>query len=139
MGCPNWKNDLSNKSGIIMVAHAGCGTWTKHLPFVLDGTANMASTWTRCFVDHSDVVQEARFCCPDSQTWDSLPLSPLFSATTNADRVGDNQILLLSACCGRLTTILSVGHSFLLMCLLIILYMEIVTIDLELNWLFTVP
>ncbi|PON49339.1 Inositol monophosphatase [Parasponia andersonii] len=109
MGCPNWQNDLSNKSGTIMVAHVGCGTWTNHLPVVLDGTANVPSSWTKCFVDQCCVVHEARFCIQDSQSWDSLPLSPLFSATTNADSIGDNEFLLLPTCCGSLCKYLMVA------------------------------
>lgn len=111
MGCPNWQEDLSEKSsaemeagrealpgsGIIMIAHIGCGTWTKRL----NSKAKSSGTWTRCFVDGFDVVHKARFCIPDSQTWESLPLSSLFNATRNADDVGSSQILLLATCCGR--------------------------------------
>ena len=68
--------------------------------------------WTRCFVDGSDIIHKASFCIPDSQTWESLPLTSLFNATSNADNVGSNQILLLGACCGR-SQILSI-YVFLL-------------------------
>ncbi|KAE9591780.1 putative phosphoric monoester hydrolase [Lupinus albus] len=87
MGCPNWQEDLSEKSpadmkehtdslsgsGIVMIAHIGCGTWTK------------------------------------SQTWESLPLSSLYNATSDADNVGSNQILILTACCGSLCKYLMVA------------------------------
>lgn len=112
MGCPNWRYDISSESttevqknredlsvsGIIMVAHIGCGTWTKRLP-------NMLDSWTRCFVDDCCLVHKARFCIPESQTWESLPLSATFTATANADSIKDNQILLSSACCGRFNLI----------------------------------
>lgn len=131
MGCPNWQEDLANKptpdfqeyenilseSGIIMVAHRGCGTWVKRLSFEQQSTINVSSRWTRCSVDHYSLVHEARFCIPESQTWDSLPLSALFSSTTDADSVGDNQILLLPKCCGRYTVI-SIIHIFLFIFLL---------------------
>lgn len=107
MGCPNWRNELSKEtnikvqenresgSGIIMVAHIGCGTWTKRL-------SNLLDVWNRCFVDRCRLVHEAQFCIPESQTWESMPLSATFNSTTNADSIEDNQILLLPTCCGRL-------------------------------------
>ncbi|XP_061368808.1 putative PAP-specific phosphatase, mitochondrial isoform X2 [Gastrolobium bilobum] len=112
MGCPNWQEDLSKKSstemmegrdalsgsGTIMIAHMDCGTWTKRL----NSKPKLPSAWTRCSVDGSDIVHKAHFCIPDSQTWESLPLSSLFNATNNPDDVGNNQILLLSTCCGSL-------------------------------------
>lgn len=112
MGCPNWHNDFSHEfiseaqenkenlsgSGVIMVAHIGCGTWTKRLSYTLD-------SWTRCFVDGCRLFHEARFCISDSQTWESLPLSATVDATTNADSIEDNQILLLPTCCGRFNLI----------------------------------
>lgn len=111
MGCPNWQEDLYEKSptkikehtddlsesGTIMIAHIGCGAWKKRL----NSMPNLPDVWTRCFVDGSDLVHKARFCIPDSQTWESLPLSSLFDATSDADDVGNNQILLLETCCGR--------------------------------------
>ncbi|XP_059438859.1 putative PAP-specific phosphatase, mitochondrial [Corylus avellana] len=115
MGCPNWRNDFSNefisevpkkenlsRSGIIMVAHIGCGTWTKRLSYTLD-------CWTRCFVDGCRLVHVAHFCVPDSQTWESLPLSATVSATTNADSIEDNQVLLSPTCCGSLCKYLMVA------------------------------
>ncbi|KAK7327981.1 hypothetical protein VNO77_22075 [Canavalia gladiata] len=119
MGCPNWEDDLSKKpsneieegwdalygSGTVMIAHIGCGTWMKRL----SSAANSRDVWTRCSVDRSDIVHKARFCIPDSQTWESLPLSSLFNATGNADNVGNNQILLLEACCGSLCKYLMVA------------------------------
>ncbi|KAF3451577.1 hypothetical protein FNV43_RR07672 [Rhamnella rubrinervis] len=123
MGCPNWQEDLANRptpdvqefenilseSGIVMVAHRGCGTWAKRLSFEQQTTISVPSRWTRCSVDYYSLVHEARFCIPESQTWDSLPLSALFSATTDADSVGDNQILLLPKCCGSLCKYLMVA------------------------------
>ena len=111
MGCPNWQEDLLKKSpaeieegadtlsgsGTIMIAHMGCGTWTKRL----NSTPKLPDVWTRCFVDGSNLVHKAHFCIPDSQTWESLPLSSLFNATSNTDNVGNDRVLLLAACCGR--------------------------------------
>ncbi|XP_028093610.1 putative PAP-specific phosphatase, mitochondrial isoform X2 [Camellia sinensis] len=91
MGCPNWQEDNSSKStkealesahtlsesGIIMVSHIGCGTWTKQLS--------------------------------DGQTWDSLPLSTSFDATTDAESINDKLVLLLPACCGSLCKYLMVA------------------------------
>ncbi|XP_054778542.1 putative PAP-specific phosphatase, mitochondrial isoform X2 [Prosopis cineraria] len=119
MGCPNWQEDLSEKptadfeelldvpseAGVIMIAHIGCGTWAKRFSNVLN------STWTRCFVDSSGLVQKARFCIPDSQTWESLPLSTTFNATSDCESVGDNKILLLQTCCGSLCKYLMVAFS----------------------------
>ncbi|XP_015943535.1 putative PAP-specific phosphatase, mitochondrial [Arachis duranensis] len=119
MGCPNWQEDFSKKSpteleevadmlspsGTIMIAHIGCGTWTKRL----NSMPKLPSVWTRCFVDGSNLVQKAHFCIPDSQTWESLPLSSSFNATNNVDDVGDNQVLLLAACCGSLCKYLMVA------------------------------
>lgn len=115
MGCPNWQYDSSNESttevqenrknlagsGIIMIAHIGCGVWTKRLSDMLYATTKMINGWTRCFVDGCCLIHEARFCAPDSQSSDSFPLSTTFSATTIADSAGNNQILLLPTCCGR--------------------------------------
>ncbi|XP_060674979.1 putative PAP-specific phosphatase, mitochondrial isoform X2 [Ziziphus jujuba] len=123
MGCPNWKEDLRNKSisevqgyknilsesGIVMVAHLGCGTWARRLIFERQDTINVPHSWTRCCVDHYSLVHEARFCIPESQTWDSLPISALFNATTDANSIGDNQILLLPQCCGSLCKYLMVA------------------------------
>jgi 3'(2'), 5'-bisphosphate nucleotidase len=111
MGCPNWQEDLSEKSsaeteegrealpgsGIVMIAHKGYGTWTKRL----NSKPRSSGVWTRCFVDSFDMVHKARFCIPDSQTWESLPLSSTFNATSNANDVGSNEILILASCCGR--------------------------------------
>lgn len=114
MGCPNWHRDLSeesnsedlerggvwSRSGAIMIAHAGSGTWTRRLSDI-QSPSKMFHNWTRCFVDEYSLVREARFCIPDSQTWESLPPSTSLQATTNADQVGNGQILLLRTCCGR--------------------------------------
>ncbi|KAJ0017817.1 hypothetical protein Pint_10759 [Pistacia integerrima] len=123
MGCPNWKEDKSYKStaevqgskniplgsGVIMVAHVGCGTWTKRLPDMLGTSAKTSDCWTRSFVDRCQLVHEACFCIPESQTWDSLPLSALFNATTDAKSIGDKEILLLPKCCGSLCKYLMVA------------------------------
>ncbi|CAH2041869.1 unnamed protein product [Thlaspi arvense] len=123
MGCPNWHEDMPGKSttaalesinvfpgsGIIMVSHIGCGTWTKQLFDVLSSTRKSLSSWTRCSVDGCCLVHEARFCIPDSQTWESLPLSTSFDATTNPESINDKQILLLPTCCGSLCKYLTVA------------------------------
>ncbi|KAK8469046.1 hypothetical protein PHAVU_006G192800 [Phaseolus vulgaris] len=119
MGCPTWKEDLSEKSsaengegwdslhgsGTVMIAQKGCGTWMKSL----NSQLKSPDVWTRCFVDGSDKIHKARFCISDSEKWEALPLFPLFNATSNADDVGSNQILLLRACCGSLSKYLMVA------------------------------
>ncbi|XP_039008845.1 putative PAP-specific phosphatase, mitochondrial isoform X1 [Hibiscus syriacus] len=123
MGCPNWVVDTSFQSttdaqgyknsslqlGIIMVAHVGCGTWTKRLKSMLDCSTKISSDWTRCFVDGYSLVSNARFCIPESQTWESLPLSVLYKARIDDDNVGDKEIRLLSAYCGSLCKYLMVA------------------------------
>lgn len=111
MGCPNWCEDCSensivgiqenssSRSGIIMVSHVGCGTWTKRLSDIL--TTESSHTWTRCSVDSCQMVEGARFTIPESQSWKSLPLSVLFDAKRDSENIGKGKILLLSACCGR--------------------------------------
>ncbi|RZC92872.1 hypothetical protein C5167_004055 [Papaver somniferum] len=116
MGFPNWLGDSSTKSsnqdqtdksglpsgsGTIMAAHVGCGTWMKSLSDILGDMVGAQSSWSRCYVDKSCLVREARFCISESQTWESLPLSTLYSATTNSDSLGDKQVLLVPTCCGR--------------------------------------
>lgn len=115
MGCPNWVVDATYKStthaqsysnssaglGVIMVAHVGCGTWKKRLKNMLNSSTKISSDWTRCFVDGFCLVSNARFCIPESQTWESLPLSVLYKARIDDDNVGDKEICLLSAFCGR--------------------------------------
>ncbi|GAB4831089.1 hypothetical protein Ancab_005099 [Ancistrocladus abbreviatus] len=124
MGCPNWKENFCNKPtnttvvqenekswlepGIIMAAHVGFGTWVMRSSMPGGGTRT-PSKWTRCFVDQSYLIQNAQFCIPDSQTWDSLPLSPSFEATTDANSIGDKQVLLLQTCCGSLCKYLMVA------------------------------
>lgn len=123
MGCPNWQEEDSNKSatevkeyekapfapGIIMVAHVGCGAWSKGLLDIESSTTKMHMNWTRSFVDGCCLVQKGRFCISESQTWESLPLSPLFDSTTSVDSIGDNQVLLLPTCCGSLCKYLMVA------------------------------
>ncbi|KAE8719849.1 putative PAP-specific phosphatase [Hibiscus syriacus] len=115
MGCPNWVVDTSYRStnnvqgypnssglGIIMAAHVGCGTWTKRLRCMLD-SSKISSDWTRCFVDGCGLVQKAHFCTPESQPWESLPLSVFYKATiNNDDDIGDKGICLIPRCCGSL-------------------------------------
>ncbi|KAK6124012.1 hypothetical protein DH2020_042228 [Rehmannia glutinosa] len=123
MGCPNWRDGDSDvfdtevqrdestvsRSGIIMISHVGCGTWKTRSWNAQNGNTGMAHKWTRCLVDSFHNVCEARFCIPESQTWESLPLSTQFSATTNANSVGEKHILLLPACCGSLCKYLMVA------------------------------
>ncbi|TYG97273.1 hypothetical protein ES288_A10G026000v1 [Gossypium darwinii] len=124
MGCPNWVVDTFHRSitdiqgyknsspglGIIMVAHVGCGTWTKRLRHMFDSSFRPSSDWTRCFVDGCSLVHKANFCIPDSQAWESLPLSVFYDATTNDnDDIGDKEIRLLPFCCGSLCKYLMVA------------------------------
>ena len=116
MGCPNWQGDLSSTKpqedkneppgpGIIMVSHIGCGTWIKRLSNILDITPNMPDYWNRSVVNQCCLVHEARFCIPESQTWESLLPSDV---KTSADgiSIAEKEFLLLPTCCGR-----SVGFS----------------------------
>lgn len=119
MGCPNWQEADSSKptiqileyqnfnsgSGVIMVAHVGCGTWKTRFSDMPSNKARMPDSWIRCFVDEYNVIKEARFCISDSQSWESLPLSSSFDATTDVQNVLDKEILLLPQCCGRSTSI----------------------------------
>lgn len=123
MGCPNWQTDLSNHPGaedqgdtnsvpgigITMVAHVGCGTWTRGLSHTLLGMAGAQIGWAKCYVDSCCVAHEARFCIPESITWESLPLSRHFSSTTVAEETGDKQVLILPTCCGSLCKYLMVA------------------------------
>lgn len=112
MGCPNWTNDrLDEKDGranglysrgILMVSHVGCGTWSRHLYGEIDQFNKAKDIWQRCFVDACSVVHMARYCIPDSQTWDMIPLSVLFNSTMDeSDPRNENKILLVPVFCGR--------------------------------------
>ncbi|WCJ26921.1 3'(2') 5'-bisphosphate nucleotidase [Euphorbia peplus] len=123
MGCPNWVDDISYKSssncqgneniiskfGVVMVAHAGCGTWTRGLLDILDRSAKAQDGWTKCIVDRCDSVPKARFCTTERQKWEGLPLSALFSGTYDPESVGNKEVLLLSMCCGSLSKYLMVA------------------------------
>ncbi|KAF3320943.1 putative PAP-specific phosphatase [Carex littledalei] len=99
MGCPNWQNNPLNinynnaQTGVIMVAHLGCGTWTKSISFDGGNSVNsLDNIWKRCFVDSCTALQKARFCIPESQTWDLIPLSNEFGYTTdNLDPTNDGK------------------------------------------------
>ncbi|CBI40861.3 hypothetical protein VitviT2T_014968 [Vitis vinifera] len=119
MGCPNWQEDLSSTEvqedenkpsgpGIIMVSHVGCGTWIKRFYNILDNSPNMPDCWNRSFVDQCCLVHEARFCIPESQTWESLPLSDV-KASADGISIADKEILLLPTCCGSLCKYLMVA------------------------------
>ncbi|KAL6579343.1 hypothetical protein OROMI_009559 [Orobanche minor] len=90
-----------SKFGVVMVAHVGCGTWTRGLLDILDRSAKAQEDWTKCIVDRCNSVPKARFCTTEKQRWEGLPLSALFDATYDPESVGDKEILLLSMCCGR--------------------------------------
>ncbi|OEL35414.1 putative PAP-specific phosphatase, mitochondrial [Dichanthelium oligosanthes] len=122
MGCPNWTNDAianekddsaaaCNGHGILMLSHIGCGTWSRSLSAEISGQFTTArDIWKRCFVDTCSVVHMARYCIPDSQTWDMIPLSVLFNSTTDeSDPRNENEILLLSVFCGSLCKYLTVA------------------------------
>ncbi|XP_010237093.1 putative PAP-specific phosphatase, mitochondrial isoform X2 [Brachypodium distachyon] len=121
MGCPNWtditianekeeSNAACRGSGILMVSHVGCGTWSRDLSAEIGQFTTSQDVWKRCFVDHCSVVHMARFCIPDSQTWNMIPLSLLFSSTTDeSDPKDENKILLQYACCGSLCKYLMVA------------------------------
>ncbi|CAL9144746.1 unnamed protein product [Musa hybrid cultivar] len=121
MGCPNWKVDILSsgihhrkpgdcETGIIMIAHEGCGTWTRRFFDGMDKFLSMQGGWQQCFVDSCNMVHEARFCIPDSQTWDLIPLSAFFSSTVDDTKDRDRgTILLLPTCCGSLCKYLMVA------------------------------
>ncbi|KAL6657802.1 hypothetical protein ACP70R_005582 [Stipagrostis hirtigluma subsp. patula] len=121
MGCPNWINDIvanerddstaaCDGRGILMVSHVGCGTWTRHLSAEIGQFATVQDIWKRCFVDTCSAVHMARYCIPDSQSWDMIPLSVLFSSTTDeSDTRDEKKILLLSVFCGSLCKYLTVA------------------------------
>lgn len=111
MGCPNWKekplsaedhNSDVSEFGIIMVSHVGCGTWTRTFLKHDSNLIRIEDVWERCFVDSYHLVHSARFCIPDSQTWEMIPLSALFSSTLDPYGIKDeHEILLIPKCCGR--------------------------------------
>ncbi|CAL5062201.1 unnamed protein product [Urochloa decumbens] len=121
MGCPNWTNDTianekdgssaaCNGRGILMVSHLGCGTWSRCLSAEIGQFTVAPDIWKRCFVDPCSVVHMARYCIPDSQTWDMIPLCVLFNSTTGeSDPRNENEILLLSVFCGSLCKYLTVA------------------------------
>ncbi|MQM03362.1 hypothetical protein Taro_036143 [Colocasia esculenta] len=126
MGCPNWKNDPlagnsyscesanttieASEHGTIMIAHVGCGTWSRKFSDSSGNDAQIYGSWKTCSVDSCSMVHEARFCIPDSQTWESLPLSCLYSQTVDDASVRDeHQIILLPTCCGSLCKYLMVA------------------------------
>ncbi|EPS68945.1 hypothetical protein M569_05822, partial [Genlisea aurea] len=89
------------RRGIIMIAHVGCGTWRSKLPERSE-SINPHEAWMRCSVDKFSEPHEASFCIPDSQSWESLPLSKQHS-------IRGKQIVLLRACCGSLCKYLMVA------------------------------
>ncbi|KAL4201880.1 hypothetical protein AMTRI_Chr02g218180 [Amborella trichopoda] len=132
LGCPNWKEESvsvqglcsedkipnisechANQAGILMVSHVGCGTWTRRLSSMLGNMDFLVihDGWTRCSVDPCAFVYEARFCIPDSQTWESLPLSTIYSSTTDmGSSIKDKtKLVLKSVCCGSLCKYLMVA------------------------------
>ncbi|KAL5197023.1 hypothetical protein ABZP36_000535 [Zizania latifolia] len=121
MGCPNWANDtiVSGKDdmgdahpdrGILMVAHVGCGTWSRCLSVEIGQFTTAQDTWNRCLVDSCSIVHKARFCISDSQSWDMIPLSVLFNSTIDESNPKDeNEILLLYVYCGSLCKYLTVA------------------------------
>uniref|UniRef100_A0ACD5Y727 Uncharacterized protein n=1 Tax=Avena sativa TaxID=4498 RepID=A0ACD5Y727_AVESA len=122
MGCPNWTNDATNGNkedestaacsgdGILMVSHAGCGTWSRPLSAGTDQFPTTMDAWKRCSVDPCSVVHSARFCIVDSHTWDMMPLSAHFDSTMDESEPRDeNTILLQNSCGGSLSKYLMVA------------------------------
>ena len=110
MGCPNWNENLLSTEdqnngmgafGTIMVSHVGCGTWTRRFLKDDGNLMRIEDVWNRCFVDSCQLVHGARFCIPDSQTWESMPISRLFSSTLDTSIRDEQEILLIPTCCGR--------------------------------------
>ncbi|KAG9159391.1 hypothetical protein Leryth_010938, partial [Lithospermum erythrorhizon] len=116
MGCPNWQEDSHDRSesegikgdkfasgaGLLMISHVACGTWKIRLWDNLYTSAISSNNWIRCFVDVCQLIHEGRFCFPESQKWESLPLSTQYSASINRTNGGDKEVLLLPTCCGSL-------------------------------------
>lgn len=116
MGCPNWQEDSHDKSesegtegdkdasgaGLVMISHVACGTWKIPMWDNLCTSAISSNDWIRCFVDVCQLVHEGRFCFPESQKWESLPLSTRYSASVDRTSAGDKEVLLLPTCCGSL-------------------------------------
>uniref|UniRef100_J3MLZ5 3'(2'),5'-bisphosphate nucleotidase n=2 Tax=Oryza brachyantha TaxID=4533 RepID=J3MLZ5_ORYBR len=107
MGCPNWANDnIANRKddsissrydrGILMIAHVGCGTWTRRLSNEFGQFTKAQTTWNRCFVDSCSVVHKALYCLSDNQTWNMIPLSLVFNSTTDESKPRDENELLTS-------------------------------------------
>jgi 3'(2'), 5'-bisphosphate nucleotidase len=91
MGCPNWSNNTtdseedvivtpSSSRGVLVVSHAGCGTWSRRLSAEIDQFTIAQEIWTRCYVDTCSVVHKARYCLSDGQTWDMILLSRRFNS-----------------------------------------------------------
>ncbi|KAL6198064.1 hypothetical protein ACLB2K_027856 [Fragaria x ananassa] len=96
-------------TGLLMVSHIGCGTSTRSLSSVINGTPKAPYSWTRCFVDDCSIMPEACFCITESEAWEALPPASLFTSTTNAESVGQDQVLILKPCCGSLCKYLLVA------------------------------
>ncbi|XP_078432502.1 inositol monophosphatase family protein [Wolffia australiana] len=120
MGCPNWKNSTGKENngdestpfdqGIIMIAHAGCGTWSRNFSASLDVSVDVENTWKRCYVDLYSLIHQAIFCIPESQQWKSLPLSSSYGISHDADDAEtEDKITLLKVCCGSLCKYLMVA------------------------------
>ncbi|XP_050368257.1 putative PAP-specific phosphatase, mitochondrial [Argentina anserina] len=121
MGCPCWQDSnkcisgvqeeksIPSETGLLMVSHIGCGTWTRSLSAVLNGTPKTPYSWTRCFVDSCSIVPQARFCITESEPWEALPPAALYTSTADADSVGDGRVLVLKPCCGSLCKYLLVA------------------------------
>ncbi|CAL1375893.1 unnamed protein product [Linum trigynum] len=123
MGCPNWNDSESFQSttvvsnalsgaGIVMAAHIGCGTWRRRFQDGRQGGSAEPSDydWSRCLVDGCLLASQARFCMTDSAIWESMPLSPFFSATTDAAGDGSGKsVVLLKVWGGSLTRYMMVA------------------------------
>lgn len=131
MGCPNWDKDgtsiaenlargMANKNkitdfpktGVIMAACYGYGTWMKSISLNainmdVDGSHD---GWIRCSVDKCDALQEARFCIGDRETWKLLPLSNTLTATSASKGFGERwKPTIIPTCCGSLCKYLMVA------------------------------
>ncbi|TVU38439.1 hypothetical protein EJB05_11810, partial [Eragrostis curvula] len=121
MGCPNWTEDPTDNEndvnatafsgrGVLVVSHVGCGTWSRRLSAEIDQFTRAHDIWTRCYVDTCSEVHMARYCLSDGQTWDMIPLSLLFSTTTDEhDPRDDNKVLILPVFWGSLSKYLAVA------------------------------
>ncbi|CAA6668786.1 unnamed protein product [Spirodela intermedia] len=101
----------SSGRGMIMVAHVGCGTWSREFLASSGIIAGVLEGWKKCSVDPCSLINQASFCIPESQTWRSLLLSTSsYGLSDDAGGAGsEHEVTLLKVCCGSLCKYLMVA------------------------------